>query len=94
MAAEGAQVYVFHDMHTMCGAQVSFAAQLDSFLTQVRKQREQLLDVSADVQLQVDSAVAPMYDLNRCTCSGTAWIVSPNAAAKLVHQPASSVRHR
>jgi hypothetical protein len=34
--------------------QVGFAAQLDSFLTQVRKQREQLLDLSADVQLQVN----------------------------------------
>jgi hypothetical protein len=40
-------------MHSIFCAQVSFAAQLDTFLTQVRKQREQLLDLSADVQLQV-----------------------------------------
>jgi hypothetical protein len=35
------------------GVQVKSAAQLDSFLSQVRRQREQLLDLSADVQLQV-----------------------------------------
>lgn len=39
--------------------QVRFAAQLESFLGHVKKQREQLLDLSADVQLQV----------NTCDCS-------------------------
>ena len=56
------------------GAQVSFAAQLDSFLTQVRKQREQLLDLSADVQLQVDTAAAPMCCVSHTlNCVAQLW---------------------
>ena len=58
------------NVHVPSDAQVSFAAQLDSFLTQVRKQREQLLDLSADVQLQVQAGAQPMhvplYELRRC----------------------------
>lgn len=34
-------------------AQMAFAAQLDGFLGEVKTQREQLLDLSADTQLQV-----------------------------------------
>jgi hypothetical protein len=50
--------FVRRNIHSAIGVQVSFAVQLDSFLTQVKKQREQLLDLSADVQLQVYIASA------------------------------------